>query len=79
MWWTIFDGAKAKSRATEGQRTPAAPMIMSLEPRMLFDGAVAATVADTAAQADSHSTTDAAKAPTADHPTASKDTHGQAD
>ncbi|KPU56927.1 flagellar system-associated repeat family protein [Pseudomonas fluorescens] len=46
---------------------------------MLFDGAVAATVADTAAQADSHSTADAAKAPTADHPTASKDTHGQAD
>uniref|UniRef100_UPI003F58FCC9 Ig-like domain-containing protein n=1 Tax=Pseudomonas grandcourensis TaxID=3136736 RepID=UPI003F58FCC9 len=54
-------------------------MIMSLEPRMLFDGAVAATVADTAAQADSHSTADAAKAPTADHPTVSKDTHGQAD
>ncbi len=54
-------------------------MIMSLEPRMLFDGAVAATVADTAAQADSHSTADAAKAPTADQPTASKDTHGQAD
>ncbi|WP_371321784.1 Ig-like domain-containing protein [Pseudomonas sp. PDM32] len=54
-------------------------MIMSLEPRMLFDGAVAATVADTAAQADSHSTADAAKAPTAERPTASKDTHGQAD
>ncbi|MFS2201452.1 DUF4347 domain-containing protein, partial [Pseudomonas sp. Pseusp3] len=54
-------------------------MIMSLEPRMLFDGAVAATVADTAAQADSHSTADAAKTPTADQPTASKDTHGQAD
>jgi len=54
-------------------------MIMSLEPRMLFDGAVAATVADTAAQADNHSTADAAKGPTADQPTASKDTHGQAD
>ncbi len=54
-------------------------MIMSLEPRMLFDGAVAATVADTAAQADSHSTADAAKTPAADHPAASKDTHGQAD
>jgi hypothetical protein len=54
-------------------------MIMSLEPRMLFDGAVAATVADTAAQADSHSTADAAKAPIADHPTAGKDTPGQAD
>uniref|UniRef100_UPI0035D42BB3 Ig-like domain-containing protein n=1 Tax=Pseudomonas chlororaphis TaxID=587753 RepID=UPI0035D42BB3 len=46
---------------------------------MLFDGAVAATVADTAAQADSHATADAAKAPAADHPSASKDTHGQAD
>ncbi|WP_371919019.1 Ig-like domain-containing protein [Pseudomonas sp. B28(2017)] len=79
MWWTIFGGAKAKSRVAEGQRTPAAPMIMSLEPRMLFDGAVAATVADTAAQADSHSTADAAKTPAADHPAASKDTHGQAD
>lgn len=46
---------------------------------MLFDGAVAATVADTAAQADSHATADAAKAPVTDHPVASKDTHGQAD
>ncbi|SFM47432.1 protein of unknown function, partial [Pseudomonas sp. ok602] len=45
---------------------------------MLFDGAVAATVAD-AAQPDTHPTADAAKAPTADHPIASKDTHGQAD
>ncbi|MBL0795954.1 DUF4347 domain-containing protein [Pseudomonas sp. B7] len=74
MWWS-----KQKSRVTEGQRALAAPMIMSLEPRMLFDGAVAATVADTAAQADSHATADAAKAPAADHPSASKDTHGQAD
>ncbi|WP_123369110.1 Ig-like domain-containing protein [Pseudomonas brassicacearum] len=53
-------------------------MIMSLEPRMLFDGAVATTVAD-AAQPDSHPTAEAAKAPTADHAVASKDTHGQAD
>ncbi len=46
---------------------------------MLFDGAVAATVADTA-QADSHTSAEAAKAPTADHPAASKDTtHSQAD
>ncbi|MCU0118468.1 Ig-like domain-containing protein [Pseudomonas sp. B2M1-30] len=76
MWWN-----NKKARVTEGQRTLATPMIMSLEPRMLFDGAVAATVADTAAQAqaDSHSTADAAKTPTADHPVASKDTHGQAD
>jgi len=73
MWWS-----KQKSRVTEGQRTLAAPLIMSLEPRMLFDGAVAATVAD-AAQADSHPAADAAKAPTADHPSVSKDTHGQAD
>ncbi|WP_409316473.1 Ig-like domain-containing protein [Pseudomonas sp. KCJK9016] len=75
MWWS-----KQKSRVTEGQRTLAAPLIMSLEPRMLFDGAVAATVADTAAaQPDSHPAAEAAKAPTADHPVASKDTHGQAD
>ncbi|MFJ2387257.1 Ig-like domain-containing protein [Pseudomonas koreensis] len=74
MWWS-----KKKAQGTAGQRTLAAPMIMPLEPRMLFDGAVAATVADTAAQADSHPTADAAKTPTADHPSVSKDTHGQAD
>ncbi|MFJ2710476.1 Ig-like domain-containing protein [Pseudomonas sp. NPDC087346] len=79
MWWTLFGGAKVKSRATEGRRSLATPMIMPLEPRMLFDGAVAATVADTAAQADSHPAADAAKTPTADHPSVSKDTHGQAD
>ncbi|WP_310810894.1 Ig-like domain-containing protein [Pseudomonas sp. N3-W] len=73
MWWS-----KGKSRVTEGARALAAPMIMSLEPRMLFDGAVAATVAE-AAQPESHPTADAAKAPAADHAVASKDTHGQAD
>ncbi|WP_223569451.1 Ig-like domain-containing protein [Pseudomonas sp. BF-R-26] len=73
MWWS-----KGKSRVTEGARALASPMIMSLEPRMLFDGAVAATVADTA-QTDSHATAEAVKAPTADQPVASKDTHGQAD
>ncbi|MGG7555722.1 Ig-like domain-containing protein [Pseudomonas sp. ES3] len=73
MWWS-----KGKSRVTEGARALASPMIMSLEPRMLFDGAVAATVADTV-QADTHATADAVKAPTADQPVASKDTHGQAD
>ncbi|WP_429547836.1 Ig-like domain-containing protein [Pseudomonas frederiksbergensis] len=73
MWWS-----KGKSRVTEGARALASPMIMSLEPRMLFDGAVAATVADTA-QADSHATAEVVKAPTADQPVASKDTHGQAD
>ncbi|KWU49589.1 glycosyl hydrolase [Pseudomonas palleroniana] len=46
---------------------------------MLFDGAVAATVVD-ATQADSHATADAAaKAPTAEHASVSKDTHGQTD
>nr|WP_259696476.1 Ig-like domain-containing protein [Pseudomonas brassicacearum] len=70
--------SKGKSRVTEGARALASPMIMSLEPRMLFDGAVATTVAD-AAQPDSHPTAEAAKAPTADHAVASKDTHGQAD
>jgi hypothetical protein len=70
MWWS-----NGKSRVTEGARALASPMIMSLEPRMLFDGAVAATVVD-AAQAD---TADVAKTPTADQPVASKDTHGQAD
>ncbi|WP_083471388.1 Ig-like domain-containing protein [Pseudomonas nunensis] len=73
MWWN-----NGKSKKAQGARVLASPMIMSLEPRMLFDGAVAATVAD-AAQPDSHPTADAAKPPAADHPTASKDTHGQAD
>nr|WP_322791186.1 Ig-like domain-containing protein [Pseudomonas cucumis] len=73
MWWS-----KGKSRVTKGARALASPMIMSLEPRMLFDGAVAATVADTA-QADSDVTANAVKAPTADRSVASKDTHGQAD
>jgi hypothetical protein len=73
MWWS-----NGKSRVTEGARALASPMIMSLEPRMLFDGAVAATVADTA-QADSQSTADAAKAPTTDQPAASQDTPDQTD
>ncbi|AKV05968.1 glycosyl hydrolase [Pseudomonas fluorescens NCIMB 11764] len=73
MWWS-----NGKSRVTQGARALASPMIMSLEPRMLFDGAVAATVADTA-QADSHTTADAAKPPVAEKPVASQDTHDQAD
>ena len=70
----------------------ASPLIMSLEPRMLFDGAVAATVAD-AAQPESHATADpsadAAKTPaSADHPATGSnanatagtgDSHDQAD
>ncbi|AXP06418.1 DUF4347 domain-containing protein [Pseudomonas fluorescens] len=73
MWWS-----KAKSRVTEGAQALASPMIMSLEPRMLFDGAVAATVAD-AAQPDAQPTAEAAKTPTADQ---ASDTHapqGQVD
>ncbi|WP_225920093.1 Ig-like domain-containing protein [Pseudomonas vanderleydeniana] len=55
-------------------------MIIPLEPRMLFDGAVAATVAE-AAQPTDHATatTDAAKAPTSDHAATSSDTHAQSD
>ncbi|WP_346100590.1 Ig-like domain-containing protein [Pseudomonas veronii] len=57
-------------------------MIMSLEPRMLFDGAVAATVAD-AAQADSHATATAdaaAKAPaTTEHAATGSESHPQSD
>ncbi|WP_248805367.1 Ig-like domain-containing protein [Pseudomonas sp. MWU13-2100] len=53
-------------------------MIIPLEPRMLFDGAVAATVAE-AAQPASHATTDAAKAPATDHATAPAAAHPQSD
>ncbi|WP_370591042.1 hypothetical protein, partial [Pseudomonas gingeri] len=60
MWWS-----KPKARAV-GMRSLVSPMIIPLEPRMLFDGAVAATVAE-AAQPTSHPTADAAKAPATDH------------
>ncbi|SEP16157.1 Ig-like domain-containing protein [Pseudomonas sp. NFACC39-1] len=73
MWWS-----KGKSRVTEGAQALASPMIMSLEPRMLFDGAVAATVAD-AAQADAQPTADAAKTPAADQASDSHAPQGQAD
>ncbi len=72
MWWS-----KQKSRS-EGVRTLVSPMIIPLEPRMLFDGAVAATVAE-AAQPASHATTDAAKAPATDHATAPAEAHPQSD
>jgi len=75
MWWNK-QKSRGASQATAAARSLGSPMIMSLEPRMLFDGAVAATVATAA---DNHSTVDAAKPPTADQPTAAKDTHGQAD
>nr|WP_225908554.1 Ig-like domain-containing protein [Pseudomonas lactucae] len=73
MWWS-----KGKSRVTEGTHTPASPMIMFLEPRMLFDGAVAATVAD-AAQPDAQPTAEAAKTPTADQPADTHAPQGQVD
>ncbi|UZE24028.1 Ig-like domain-containing protein [Pseudomonas sp. B21-056] len=73
MWWS-----KGKSRVTEGAQALASPMIMSLEPRMLFDGAVAATVAD-AAQPDAHPTADAAKTPTADQASDTHAAQGQTD
>ncbi|WP_420235187.1 Ig-like domain-containing protein [Pseudomonas sp. ABY48] len=73
MWWS-----KGKSRVTEGAQALASPMIMSLEPRMLFDGAVAATVAD-AAQPDAQPTADAAKTPTADQPSDNHAPQGQTD
>ncbi|WP_325918894.1 Ig-like domain-containing protein [Pseudomonas frederiksbergensis] len=73
MWWS-----KRKSRVTEGAQALASPMIMSLEPRMLFDGAVAATVAD-AAQSDAQPTAEAAKTPTADQPADTHAPQGQAD
>ncbi|TCV68874.1 Ig-like domain-containing protein [Pseudomonas fluorescens] len=73
MWWS-----KGKSRVIEGAQALASPMIMSLEPRMLFDGAVAATVAD-AAQADAQPTAEAAKTPTADQPADTHAPQGQVD
>ncbi|MBO1540699.1 Ig-like domain-containing protein [Pseudomonas sp. OA65] len=73
MWWS-----KGKSRVTEGAQALASPMIMSLEPRMLFDGAVAATVAD-AAQPDAQPTAEAAKPPTADQPADAQAPQGQVD
>ena len=78
MWW---NNVKARP-ATTNASTLATPMIMSLEPRMLFDGAVAATVAD-AAQADSHATATAdaaAKAPaTTEHAATGSESHPQSD
>ncbi|WP_445571039.1 Ig-like domain-containing protein [Pseudomonas sp. E102] len=73
MWWS-----KGKSRVTESTQPLVSPMIMSLEPRMLFDGAVAATVAD-AAQSDAQPTAEAAKTPTADQPSDTHVPQGQAD
>ncbi len=76
MWWNNLKARPATTNAS----TLATPMIMSLEPRMLFDGAVAATVAD-AAQADSHATADAAaKAPTTtEHAATGSESHPQSD
>ncbi|MCK6191119.1 Ig-like domain-containing protein [Pseudomonas sp. EYE_354] len=73
MWWS-----KGKSRVTEGTQALASPMIMFLEPRMLFDGAVAATVAD-AAQPDAQPTAEAAKPATTDQPADTHAPQGQVD
>ncbi|WP_460132400.1 Ig-like domain-containing protein [Pseudomonas sp. S1_E04] len=73
MWWS-----KGKSRVTEGVQALASPMIVSLEPRMLFDGAVAATVAEVA-QPDTHPTAEAATAPAADQPADHTAPQGQVD
>ncbi|KAF0864780.1 Ig-like domain-containing protein [Pseudomonas sp. LD120] len=72
MWWS-----KQKSRA-EGVKTLVSPMIIPLEPRMLFDGAVAATVAEAAQPAD-HPSADAAKAPATEHGAAPVEAHPQSD
>ena len=72
MWWS-----KQKSPVA-GVKPLVSPMIIPLEPRMLFDGAVAATVAE-AAQPASHPTADAAKAPATDHATAPAEAHPQSD
>ncbi|MEB0243777.1 DUF4347 domain-containing protein, partial [Pseudomonas sp. 5C2] len=77
MWWNKAKSSSARQVAPRAKAL-AAPLIMSLEPRMLFDGAVAATVADTA-HADSHATTDAAKPAAATDHAASNDSHPQTD
>ena len=76
MWWNNLKARPATTNAS----TLATPMIMSLEPRMLFDGAVAATVAD-AAQADSHATADAAAKAltTTEHAATGSESHAQSD
>ncbi|MBX8486040.1 DUF4347 domain-containing protein [Pseudomonas cichorii] len=76
MWWNKKKSPTVQ-RASVDAKSSASPMIMFLEPRMLFDGAVAATVAD-AAQPDSHATSEAAK--TTDQASAkdsSSDSHAQ--
>ncbi len=54
-------------------------MIMSLEPRMLFDGAVAATVVEAAAQPDAQPTPDAAAKSAEQASSASNGEHSQPD
>ena len=73
MWWS-----KGKSRVTEGAQALASPMIMSLEPRMLFDGAVAATVAD-AAQQDAQPAPDNTQTSTAEQASDHQTPQGQTD
>ncbi|KPY41587.1 BNR repeat-containing glycosyl hydrolase [Pseudomonas savastanoi pv. retacarpa] len=76
MWWNKQKSRTAK-RAPSSATSPVSPMIMSLEPRMLFDGAVAATVAE-AAQPDSQPTPDASAKSAEQANSASNDHHAQA-
>ncbi|MDB6047954.1 MAG: repeat-containing glycosyl hydrolase, partial [Pseudomonas sp.] len=69
MWWNKTKSSNAGQVASRAKALPA-PLIISLEPRMLFDGAVAATVADTA-----HVTADAAKPVAATDHAATNDSH----
>ncbi|MWV14334.1 DUF4347 domain-containing protein, partial [Pseudomonas sp. R-28-1W-6] len=57
MWWTKRAVRQAGNRSP---RAATPPLLMALEPRILFDGAVAATVADTATPAADASAADAA-------------------
>ena len=64
MGWGLSKKAGRNGKAKGSEAAPLAcpqPLISALDPRMMFDGAVAATLADTAAAA-------APAAPTADAP-----------
>jgi hypothetical protein len=73
MWWNNAKSSSAK-QVSPRAKAFAAPLIMSLEPRMLFDGAVAVTVADVA-----HPTADAAKPAAATDHAATNDSHPHSD
>ena len=79
MGWGLSKKAGRNGKAKGSEATPLAcslPLISALEPRMMFDGAVAATVADTAASAPT-----AASTADASHDTGARDSNqaGSAD